>query len=53
MTLLAAADPVLFDRLFDQAERVRWTMSDVPWSDIDESLVDDTTVATVRAAVIA
>ncbi|HLU64738.1 MAG TPA: ferritin-like domain-containing protein [Kofleriaceae bacterium] len=38
----------LFSRLFDEAERVRWTMTDVPWQRIDRAEVTPGLIALVR-----
>src|SRR5262245_8077301 len=38
----------LFYRLFDEAENVRWKMSDIPWSDIDKDKVSPSFVKIVR-----
>jgi Fatty acid desaturase len=43
----------LHSRLFDEAERVRWRMIDVPWGDIDKAKVSPGLIALVREATYA
>lgn len=42
----------LFYRLFDEAERVRWHMSEVPWSDIDPAEVSPAWRAVARETMV-
>jgi ferritin len=44
---------VIHYRLFDEAERVRWRMEDIPWSDIDRSKVTPSFFNLVRQAALA
>jgi hypothetical protein len=45
-------DRYVFDELFDQAELVRWRMTDIPWGAIDGSEVDEAMLAMVRQTLI-
>jgi hypothetical protein len=53
-TAIAACDDLigdgLFCRLFDEAERVRWRMADVPWQAIEKDKVSPGLLAFVREA---
>ena len=41
-------DSVLYYHLFSEAERVRWKMSDIPWSDIKKDKVRPSLISLVR-----
>ena len=41
-------DSALYYHLFYEAEKVRWKMSDIPWSDIDKDKVTPSLVSLVR-----
>lgn len=41
----------IYYRLFDEAEKARWRMNDIPWSEIDKNRVTDRTLKLVREVV--
>src|SRR5436309_2655461 len=44
-------DEVLYYRLFEEAEKVRWQLGDIPWQDIDYAAVNEELVLAVRSAI--
>jgi hypothetical protein len=50
MVTPVAIEPSLYDELFDQAERARWRITDIPWKEIDRDKASDGLILVVRAA---